>query len=230
MRVFITAATIGEWMQAFLEIEKVVAIESKAFRITFHKSGVGLLATAVSLTRLVYTEKPDLVVQVGIAGSFNSNLSLGKVVAVKEEILGDMGVEENHKWEDIFDLKLEKPSSHPYKKKGLPNDFIKKFNLLELDEVIGITVNEISTRQERIQQIINKYNPTLESMEGAALHFICREANIPFLQIRAISNFVGERDKKNWKIKEAIYNLNQIVLKYIHKLQEINLNVSVNIT
>ena len=39
---------------------------------------------------------------------------------------------------------------------------------------------------------------------GAALHYVCREMNIPFLQIRAASNYIGERDKEKWQMKEAI--------------------------
>ena len=45
--------------------------------------------------------------------------------------------------------------------------------------------------------------------------------NIPFLQIRAVSNYIGERDKEKWKMKEAINNLNQTILKYVDKLYKI---------
>ncbi|HXL58044.1 MAG TPA: hypothetical protein VN958_17400, partial [Chitinophagaceae bacterium] len=91
MRVVITAATVGEWMPSFLDINTLYTSESQRLKIMFHQGGVGLLANAVSLTRLAYEEKPDLIIQVGIAGCFDATLSLGKVVAVKEEILGDMG-------------------------------------------------------------------------------------------------------------------------------------------
>lgn len=72
-----------------------------------------------------------------------------------------------------------------------------------------------------MQQLIKKYDPTIESMEGAALHYVCREFNIPFIQLRAISNYVGERDKSNWKIQEAIENLNQTILRFIDKLYKV---------
>ena len=87
--------------------------------------------------------------------------------------------------------------------------------------VTGITVNEISTRPERIQQLIKKYNPLLESMEGAAFHYVGRQANIPFLQIRSVSNYIGERNKANWKLKESIANLNQVIIKYVEKLYKV---------
>jgi futalosine hydrolase len=58
-------------------------------------------------------------------------------------------------------------------------------------------------------------------MEGAALHFVGREMNIPFLQVRAICNYIGERNKEKWKMQEAIDNLNQTILKYVDKLYKV---------
>lgn len=221
MRVIITAATVAEWMPSFLEMNNLYTSESQRFKVQFHQSGVGMLATAVSLTRLILEEKPDLIIQAGIAGSFDTSVALGKVVLIKEESLADMGVEEDGKWKDIFDLKLEKSSYPPFERRKLPNPWLSEFNLLQLPEVSAITINEISTNKERIQQLVKKYNPVTESMEGAALHYICRDATIPFIQIRAISNYIGERNKASWKIQEAITNLNQALLKYVDRLYKV---------
>jgi futalosine hydrolase len=65
------------------------------------------------------------------------------------------------------------------------------------------------------QQSIINFSPEIESMEGAALHFVALHQNIPFIQMRSISNWVGERDKSKWKIKEAISNLNNELKKII---------------
>jgi futalosine hydrolase len=221
MRVIITAATTGEWMPSFAKIDKLYTEGSKRFKIYFHQSGVGMMATTFSLTKLLLEEKPDLIIQMGIAGCFDNSIALGKVFLIEKEITGDIGVEENKKWKDIFNMKLEKSNYPPYEKKALINPNIEKLNLLKLKTVTGITVNEITTRKERIKQLIKKYDPVIETMEGAALHFVCREMNIPFLQIRAVSNYIGERDKEKWKMKEAIDNLNQTILKYVDKLYKI---------
>ena len=58
-------------------------------------------------------------------------------------------------------------------------------------------------------------------MEGAALHYVCRSMSVPFMQVRAISNYIGERDKSKWKMKEAVDNLNDTLLKYVDKLYKI---------
>ncbi|BAV04182.1 hypothetical protein FLA_0161 [Filimonas lacunae] len=94
--------------------------------VTFHQGGVGLLATAFSLTKLIYEEKPDLIIQAGIAGCFDTTQPLAKVLVIKDESLADTGVQEEGRWKDIFDLKLEKPGYPPSKKgdfliPGCPN-------------------------------------------------------------------------------------------------------------
>jgi futalosine hydrolase len=43
---------------------------------------------------------------------------------------------------------------------------------------------------------------------------------IPFLQLRGISNYVGERNKANWKIRESIDALNQQLIKMINQITE----------
>jgi len=221
MKVVVTAATTGEWMPALLNIPALYTSDSHRSKVLFHQSGVGMLSSAVSLTSLMIDDKPDFVIQTGIAGTFDTKLNLGKVVVIKDEMLGDMGVMEDNKWKDIFDLKLEKSSYPPFEKRKLSNPFLETFNLLKLPEVNAITINQITTGEERMQQLIKKYDPTIESMEGAALHYVCREFNIPFIQLRAISNYVGERDKSNWKIQEAIENLNQTILRFIDKLYKV---------
>jgi futalosine hydrolase len=221
MRVIISAATVAEWMPSFLNINALYTGESQRLKLQYHQSGIGMLAASFALTKLAIEDKPDLIIQVGIAGTFDQNLPLGSVVTIHEETIGDLGVEEEGKWKDLFDLKLEKSSYHPFEKRKLPNQWLSKYNLLDLKEVSGITVNEISTNPERIQKLIKKYNPIIESMEGAALHYVARESNIPFIQIRAVSNYIGERNKANWEMKLAIDNLNQTLLQYIDRLYQI---------
>jgi futalosine hydrolase len=45
---------------------------------------------------------------------------------------------------------------------------------------------------------------------------------IPFLQIRSVSNVTGDRDKKRWKLKEAMENLNKSLVFLIQKLETTN--------
>lgn len=215
MRVIITSATGFETAPALQEIGTTA---QGKLNLTFHQSGVGMLASAVSLTKLVLEEKPELIIQAGIAGCFNPAETLGKVVIINNEMLGDTGVQENGEWRDIFDLNLAQPDGNPFENRTLPNPWLTKFNILNLPEATSVTINEITTSPIRKEQLIKKYNPGIESMEGAALHYICRQTNTPFIQVRAISNYIGDRDKTKWKMKEAIGNLNSVLVEYVNQL------------
>ena len=218
MRVIITAATHSEWMPSFQKINPKYLWNSKKFSVGFHESGIGMLASSISLMKMFTQETPTLIIQVGIAGCFDRKIPLGKVFAVNNDFAGDIGVMENKVWKDLFDMKLDKPNDAPYEKKSLPNPWLNQFNLLKLPTKKGVTVNTISTDKNQIQLLGGRYKAVLESMEGASLHYMGRDLTIPFIQIRAVSNYVGERDKSKWKIQEAIYNLNETLLEYLDAL------------
>ncbi len=210
MKIFIIAATKFEIQPTITKLGN----GNTSFFIT----GIGMLSTAVSLTKMILQQQPDLVIQAGIAGSYNKQISLGKVVVVKQEFLGDMGVEEAGIWRDTFDLNLIGVNDFPFAQKQIINPYLLTLNVSQLDEVVGVTVNEISTSQQRIEQIVLKYNPITESMEGAALHYVCTDLQVPYIQIRSISNYVGERDKTKWQMPLAITNLNDILVDIVNKL------------
>ena len=137
-----------------------------------------------------------------------------------DDIVGDLGVTENKQWKDLFDLKLDAANDAPFEKKSLPNHWLNQYNLLKLPAKKGVTINTITTDKKIMERYRTKYKAQIESMEGAALHYIGRDLNIPFIQIRAVSNYVGERNKAKWKMQEAIYNLNETLLKLLDELHK----------
>lgn len=178
-----------------------------AHAIRFLVTGVGLCAATYKLARSLQQHQPDLVIQAGIAGSFDAALMPGETVVVQSDAIGDAGVMEHGRFRDLFDLQLEDKNAFPWNGGKLPNPYAKWLALPGLPQVQGITVNEISTSPERIQYYQLQWSAQTESMEGAALHYVCLQEDVPFLQLRSISNLIGERDKKKWKLKEAIQNV-----------------------
>ncbi|MGN6437450.1 MAG: futalosine hydrolase [Agriterribacter sp.] len=216
MNILIVAATAGE-VNATQEYLGEKMYQRKDCSVQVLTTGVGLVNTTYVLTKYFSKIKPDLVVQGGIAGSLHPFYPPGTVVAVKEEVFGDLGVEEEHSFKDLFDLDLAE-NSFPYSSKVLSNPHHRLLNKIRLKQVKAVSVNEITTRAGRTQQIIEKYSAVIESMEGAAFHYVCLQEAIPFLQLRAVSNFIGERDKSKWMIKEAIDNLNKELISFIRPL------------
>jgi futalosine hydrolase len=219
MKIALVAATTKEIAPAVDYLSERLYLKSH-HRFTTLVTGVGILSTAHALSSFLARERPDLALQAGIAGSFHPLFQPGTVVVVKEEIIGDMGVWEEDRWKDIYDLRLEDPDKYPFTGRKLVNSFHSLIEKSQLPAVCGITVNEITTDHSRNRVISYPYHPVSESMEGAAFHYVCLQEGIPFLQIRAISNWVGDRDKSNWKLAESIEALNMSLIALINKLTE----------
>ena len=108
-------------------------------------------------------------------------------------------------------------SKHPYKNGWLVNPLNKYLGLPGIKQVKGISVNQISTDKKMIQFFKKTFAPVTESMEGAALHYVCLMESVPFLQLRSISNYIGERNKKKWDMQDSIKNLNKELIKLTEK-------------
>jgi futalosine hydrolase len=179
-------------------------------------TGVGLIAATYHITKAVYQKRPQLILQAGIAGALDNNLKLGSVVIIESETVGDLGVMEQGSFRSLFDMEFVQENDRPWTNARLLNASGILDEIL-LPKVKGVSINEITTLPSRIEHYKDALGGSVESMEGAALHYVGLMENIPFLQVRSLSNFVGERDKSKWHIKEAIENLNKELIPIISK-------------
>ena len=170
-------------------------------------TGVGAPSTIYHLQKRIQQMNYDFIIQAGIAGSFTNDIELGKVLLVQQDCFADLGIEEKGVYNPIFNIGFADKNEFPFADGWLMNadDNLK---YLDLPKAKAITVNKVSDSELQKKQFIKTFNADIETMEGAALHYVCLQENIPFLQLRSISNYVGERDKTKWKMKEAIENLN----------------------
>jgi futalosine hydrolase len=219
MKVLVTAATAAEWQPTAAALPTSMQPNNGGtLAVFFRTTGVGMLPTAFHLQQSILQIRPDIVIQLGIAGTFTARLPLSTVVVVAHEFLADTGVWEQQTWKDMFDLQLVAPNETPFQAKALSNPWLQQYNFLNLPTVIGATVAQISTDINHIKQLQKHYCADIESMEGASLHYVCSMLQIPFLQLRAISNLVGVRDKTQWQIAPAIQAVNHTLLQWLAQL------------
>ncbi len=207
MRILLTAATKFE-IEPFL-------IENKEVEILI--TGVGVPATMYHLQKKLQQTEYDLVIQAGIAGTFRHDIELGEVLLVKQDTFADIGMEEQKNFKTIFNGGFADKDSFPFNNGWLINTS-SHFQLSSLRQATAITVNKVSDSMLQKQQAILHFSPGIESMEGAALHYVCLQEKIAFLQIRSISNEVGERNKSRWKVKEAVELLNKELAGLVNTL------------
>lgn len=178
-------------------------------------SGVGQLQTAVHLTSRLHASRYDLVIQAGLAGSFSAEYPKCSVVTVSDEVLADCGAEADSGYLDIVDMGLLPAEQPPFSAGVLKNPHDDLLRSVDLPCVRSATVNRTLSDPRSIGWIQGRYAPAVVNMEGAALFHSCMTLGVPFLELRAVSDFVGPRDKTAWDIPGAVQALNQHVLRLL---------------
>jgi len=194
MKILTIAATEGE-IAPFLRSPAGQAPETDVL-----VTGVGMVATAFALGKRLATHRYDLLLNVGIAGSFDRSIPLGDVVCVYQDTFAELGAEDGDDFLPSDELGLGEHTFEGVQQghKGL--DTLRKCR--------GITVNKVHGNDAAIAEIIRRLNPQTESMEGAAVFYAAHQLALPALQVRAISNYVERRNRTSWEIATAVENLN----------------------
>ena len=181
MRVLVVSATKNE-----------VTLEGIDHLVT----GVGMVATAIELSKKLIENDYDLVINAGIAGSFNRSIEIGQVVEVVKDTFSEIGAQDGNQFLSPNDIGLD-----------LDNVFHNE-SKTSFDKVSGITVNTIHGEDTSIVRVMYRLNPQVETMEGAAFFMTCQRFSVNCMQLRSISNYVEKRNKSRWDIPKAIKNLN----------------------
>ncbi len=187
-------------------------------QVSLLRTGVGLPLTAFALGQVLAVRRFDLAIQAGIAGALNRELELGEVVQVVAERFADLGVEERDgRFTDVYELDLIPADQAPFQQGWLHNEAAAQFDFLP--KARGVSVNIVHGHAPSIEAFRNKYRADVETMEGASFFYACLLKDQPFLEIRAISNYVEARDRSNWKVAEAIDSLNQALVALLNSFQ-----------
>jgi len=175
-------------------------------------TGIGMVATAAWCSRALAQQPYDLALNVGVCGSFDPGLDLGRVVHVVSDRIVELGAEDGDEFL-TFDA-LELPVEATCVNSAPPVSP----TIAALPAVRGITVNTVHGNERSIASVVRRFTPQVESMEGAAFMYACAVHSIPFAQVRAVSNIVARRDRASWKMAEAIAALGQTTLEIISDL------------
>ncbi|MGV3761485.1 futalosine hydrolase [Parapedobacter sp.] len=201
MDVLVIAATEAE-INPFLELPA-----PQRRRVDTLITGVGMVATALALGERLAKARYDLLLNVGVAGSFDRSISLADVVWVVQDTFSELGIEDGNRFIDSEVSGLAPCTfQSEYRHAAVAN----------LRQCKGITVNTVHGDDPAIGRVVARLSPDVESMEGAAVFQAAQHFGIPALQVRAISNYVERRNKGNWQLSQAIANLNSWLVGFVH--------------
>lgn len=221
MRILIVAATQGEVQPLMDALGMQKSVEADNLFVPRHISvancsvlitGAGMVPTAFALGKHLPHNVYNLVINLGVAGAFDRNIKLGDVLEITKDTFSELGAEDDTRFISIEQLGLGASIFNPT---ATLSHFTNKVNP---PKATAITVNTVHGNDASIATVATRFNPQLESMEGAAFFYACRELKVPCVQIRAVSNYVEKRNRDNWQIGLAVKNLNTFALDLIKEL------------
>ena len=133
------------WYICQMKILLVVATKSEIIEEKFKNcdvivTGVGMVNTTFFLTKSL-SEKPyDLVINIGVAGSFNSAVKIGDIVEVIEDNFSEIGFENGNSFSEFTNFRIE-------------NSF-KVDEKTNLNKAKGITVNTVHGNKKQLLKLL----------------------------------------------------------------------------
>jgi futalosine hydrolase len=174
-------------------------------------AGIGTVPVAWSLMHWISeNDKPDLAINIGIAGSFRDDINNGEVVMPVQDCFSDCGIEDGKNFFSLFDAGLIKRDDFPFINGVLPADinYVEKLKHV-VKPVKAITRGTATGSVSTVEALTVRFDPDIETMEGSSFFYICIRESIPYFALRSVSNKVEHRNKAGWNIPLALENLSQ---------------------
>ncbi|NGQ95824.1 futalosine hydrolase [Brevibacillus sp. SYP-B805] len=170
--------------------------------------GVGPAAAAASTAAALAAARYGLVVCAGIAGGFAGRAEVGSLVVANEIIAADLGAQTPEGFCSLDELGFG--STRIPVDASLVNRVTAAMQAAGLPVTTGpvLSVSTVTGTAATAQELAARVpGATAEAMEGYGVAAAARLSGVPILEIRAISNAVGPRDRSSWRIKEALQML-----------------------
>lgn len=221
----VVTATAMEMRAAFSDKATSIPEEGEHLRLEIEHAGhvillvtgIGPVNASMALGHLLGgLNKPLGVLNLGVAGAFDGNeLPLGQAVLVREEIWPEYGlVTDDGVDPQGLGLALGKIDGRPvWDRISLdPGRQAQRLGLAlpNMPQAVSLTVSGVTGTAQRAAFLRLRYGAAMENMEGFALAWACARWQLPFLEVRTISNLVGSRKPKHWDLRAALARLGEV--------------------
>lgn len=195
-------------------------------RIRLCIGGMGKVNAAHAATLLLARYNPEAIIVFGIGGAYpSSGAQIGDIALAKEEIAGDEGVLtlEGFKDTEHIGIPLLKTSTAEIYSTYAASPLLMKQSLQTLvsyqETGVGrvhfgtfLTLSTCTGTEARARELEERYHCLCENMEGAAAAQVATFHDIPWLEVRGISNIVENRDIAKWDIPKAAHAVQTAVI------------------
>jgi futalosine hydrolase len=177
-------------------------------------TGVGKVNAAAAIAHRADPSRHGLVVNLGICGALKplSELALRSVVLAGTSVYADEGVATPSGFQSLPEMGFP---LGPFAGPGVDGDPALLDILRPLAQAIGpiATVSTCSGTDALAREVAGRTGAIAEGMEGAAIaHTLVRlHPEIPFAELRVVSNSTGDRPGQHWDLRGSLARLTGLV-------------------
>ena len=194
--------------------------------------GMGKVNAAHAATFLVTHFRPEALLIFGVGGTYpSSGAMVGDIVLAKEEIAGDEGVltVDGFKDTEYIGIPLLKTAASKIyttypASEGLLQQSRKVLASIRHDGNVHvgpfITLSTCTGTTARARELEDRHHGLCENMEGAAAAQVALCHDVPWLEVRGVSNIVEDRDLKKWNIPKAAEAAQRAVMHILQEWQQ----------
>lgn len=175
--------------------------------------GMGKVNAAQALTALLESGEVGLTICFGVGGAYpGSGLNIGDLALANSEIYTDEGVLTLDGWQptDTIGIPLLETATDRYQNEFTLDAALVQRTMHVLNDAgfavqagpFG-TVSTCSGTERQGEALRRRFGVICESMEGAACAHVAALYQVPFLELRGISNLVENRNLGRWRLPAA---------------------------
>jgi futalosine hydrolase len=156
--------------------------------------GVGPVEAAIATARALATKRYDFAINAGIGGAFRGSAEVGDARIITRERLAALGLEGGGT------LTLPDGASL-VDEVAADAGLVTRCAALPHQTARGVTVAQVTTTDATAASLRSTYGADVESMEGFAFLRAAQLAGVPAIEVRGISNYVGDRTRAQWDFR-----------------------------
>ncbi|MFF3782695.1 futalosine hydrolase [Streptomyces sp. NPDC001933] len=177
--------------------------------------GAGPAAAAASAAFGLASDRYGLVISAGIGGGFAGVAPVGSLVVADRIGAADLGAETATGFVPVTELGFGRAWHFP------PRSLVREV-AAATGAVTGavLTVSTVTGSADRAAALLAAHpRAAAEAMEGFGVAEAAERVGLPVLEIRAVSNAVGPRDRDAWRIGDALAALTEAFGKLVPVLE-----------
>jgi futalosine hydrolase len=157
--------------------------------------GVGPVEAAQGTARALSAQPYSVAINAGIGGGFRARTTVGDAIVVAVEHYVELGLEDGSTFPLPGGVELERRVESDAALLDVAR------TRLAVAVGTGVTSAIVTSTDARAAALAARFDPDVESMEGFAVLRAARSAGVPALELRGISNLVGDRARNGWDFR-----------------------------